>query len=316
MTRRNRNRRSQNQSPVTVPMSVPETSKEPIQLASPAKPPGQVKPTAWNRFKTHAWRITGFYFWLRLALWIAGEDDWLTSLGQHSSQWSISTLASFGYAPTGATHLPLVAKVGWILIITEFNVWQLVGLFFYLFTFPILMLIVIFLNETFQTTRAIAASKGEKPHGLSSPRQSWPLFTIAAFGLLAWYLLYGDAATFRTIIPGVLFSFVLFLLLAYRAFQTAKPSSLADAAILNALETRAVSSVAGMANTLAANLKKPRSELLAALKINSWQKWYLMRTAAFLRGKRGRIESISVLYSNLLSRLYCSAQAPSYFGRW
>src|SRR5713226_3127685 len=98
MTRRNRNRQSPNaaisgrQGPST---SVPAATPQPIPQA---KPTGQVKLSAWKRF-------TGCYFWLRLVLWVAGKDDWLTSLGQRSAQWSISTLASFGYAPTGATHL-------------------------------------------------------------------------------------------------------------------------------------------------------------------------------------------------------------------
>jgi hypothetical protein len=295
MTRRNRNRQTQNKSvggtqasPTSVLEGVPETPHEPVQSLPQDKPARQAKLSGWKRFKRYAWRITGFYFWLRFVLWIAGEDDWLTLLGQRSSQWAISTLASFGYAPTGATHLPLVAKVGWILTVTEFSIGQLIGLFLYLLTFPVIMLFIIFFNEAFETTRANIASKEEKPHGLSSRRQSWPLFTIAAFGLLAWYLLYGDASTFRTIIPGVLFAFILLLLLAYRAFQRAKPASISDAAILNSLERNAAVALTGMTNNLADNLKKPRAELSVTLRVNSLQKWQLIRTAAFLRGKKGK----------------------------
>jgi hypothetical protein len=317
MTRRNRNRQNQNKSvggkqgsPASVSAGVPEQPREPVQPLPQAKPAGQAKLTRWKRFKAYAWRLTGFYFWLRFVLWIAGEDGWLTSLGHSSSQWSISTLASFGYAPTGATHLPTVVKVGWILTVTEFNILQLIGLFLYLLAFPIIMPFIIFFSESFERIRATAASSEVKPHGLSSSRQSWPLFTIAAFGLLAWYLLYGDASTFRTIIPGVLFSFVLFLLLAYRAFQKAKPASLTDASILNSLEGFALSSVTGMTNTLADNLKKPKSELLVALKINSWQKGCLIRTAAFLRGNKGKDRVYIILvFQFALSLLLLGASA-------
>lgn len=268
----------------------------------------------WDRIKKYLWRITGVYCWIVFVSWLFGDDSWLVGTRAFFFRWLMSHLTAVGLAPRSPGRLFFVVKVCWVLVVSEFKFWHVVGLVLYIFSFPFLMLSVYTFRGVLKSAAPYAFAE-QKPPGLGVRRRTWPLVTVSICGLVCWYSLYGDATTVRAAMPGVVFSLCLFLLLGYRAFQRVKPTSFADAFVLNRVESTLLTFVSGMENSFDENMKKPKSAIVGALWTYKWQRKLSVWTGAFLRGKRGRDRvSMIILLEFVFSLLVLGASAVIFWG--
>lgn len=296
--------------PVTATSPVGHTTKEPegntVNVAETQnRPEGLAK-----RLKEIAWRGTGFYVWSRLIIAMFGGDHFVQALNSFLVLHAIAGLASLGFAPVSASHLGVVLKVGWVLVITGFNPLQPVVFVLYLLCFPMLFLFYILFRPSYLEARRTAVQQSAKSGLRPNPSQR-PNVAICGSGLLGWYVLFGDAPTTRSIWVAVTLSGALMILLAYRAFRSATPTSDSDATLLAKIERQALQAI-NNATTLMrkSNEKAPtRLEAHAHRRIYRALRLYFVTLAASMRGKRGRnlISSIIVFYYALSLILLAAA---------
>jgi hypothetical protein len=201
-----------------------------------------------------------------------------------------------------------------VLVICEFKFWHVIGLVFYIFTFPFTMFLVYVFRGVLKSAAPYAFTE-EKRRGLGPGRRTWPLVAASLFGLLCWYALYSESAAFRAVVPGLIFSLYLLLILGYRAFQRVRPTSFADASVLNRVESALLTFPSTIQKTLDENLKKPRSAIVGNLWTYKWERKILIRSGAFFRGKRGRDRiSMILLLEFVVSLLFLGASAVIFWG--
>jgi hypothetical protein len=136
----------------------------------------------------------------------------------------IGFLSSVGFAPVNTALLSTILKIGWVLAISGFKLFEAGGLFLYILTFPIWVpIVVLFKFFTRNQEKEPSKSKPTERGLLQTRRSPSNLFAICASLLLGWFLLYGNSNATRQLIPGVVLAGVFLTLLTYRMFLRVKP---------------------------------------------------------------------------------------------
>ena len=262
------------------------------------------------RLKAFAWRATAIYLWLRfLAGAILGRSILQSAEVAIFSQLT-GFLSGIGFEPVNAAYLPAVLKLGWFFVITGFSPGGMIGFCFYTIFLPIWVPIYYLFRDVADEARA-ETKKSEKP-GLRPKRSHRPLVSISLAALIGWFAVYGASTTKLQIAPGVMFSGVLFLVLAYRSFQRAKPITERDAAGLKSFEQMGLQFVK---HDVEERLKqqewpKKKGDVLLQLKFPRLVEWIYRQVALFLRGKKGRERiSMLVLADYVVALLFLAASA-------
>lgn len=237
-----------------------------------------------KRIKRVAWRATAIYFWARLILGFVGAGPFFDRLAASAAAHIVATLDRFGFAPTGASSFVDVLRAGWVLAITGWRPGQIIGLFFYVLSFPVWYLFY----SLFKDTIAQNASSSEAKAGLRPAQTPRPAVTLFASGLLGWYVLFGDTNERGPIWTAVFLSGLLMISLAYRAFQRARPISHADTTLLPMIEKMAISASTTAQQALEKSKNQKQGEVLGTIKINGWYRNALVYIAVLIRGKGGR----------------------------
>jgi hypothetical protein len=218
-------------------------------------------------------------------------------------------LSRLGFAPINASSLGPVLRVAWVLVITGFSVAQFVGLFAYIVSFPVWFPFYIAFHKEVEAAKVSSSQQGPKT-GLRPSQRRWPTVAWLGCALLAWYILFGDTSSIRQVWIAVFLSGGLLLALAYRAFQRAKPISHADVAVLTRIERFASSTTTTVRNQWEKNKLQKKKDVIGTVKIYSWYLPVLVYQAAFVRGKRGRDRTYSlVVFQYALSLVFLLVSA-------
>lgn len=176
------------------------------------------------RVKSYAWRLTALYVWLKILFVFFGFYTALSQIESSIGGQIIGSLSSVGFAPVNTALLSTILKIGWVLAITGFKLFEAGGLFLYILTFPVWVPIVS-LFKFFTKNQDDEASKPTQTERglLQTKRAPSRLFAMCASLLLGWFLLYGNANTTRQLVPGVVLAGAFLTLLTYRMFLRVKP---------------------------------------------------------------------------------------------
>lgn len=248
-----------------------------------------------KRIKRIAWRTTAGYMWTRLGLVLVGDGHFADRLSSSAISSLVRTLDSLGFVPVSTSHVGWVVGAGWLLAITGYNLWQIALLFFYILSFPLLFLFFVFFGKEIAQVRSASVSPDSEKGGLRPKQHQRPAVALCGSALLGWYLLFGDTTASRPIWIAVVLAGALAGLLAFRAFQRAKPVSHDDTAPLLTLERMATGVINGTQQQWEKNKNQPRRNILITAKINRWQKDVYVHLAYLLRGKRGRDRIYAIL---------------------
>jgi hypothetical protein len=228
--------------------------------------------------KRLAWRLTALYLWLRFAI-----DGLFGGAPLHSAE-KIAVhrltdyLSSVGFAPGNPDYMLPILRFGWVLAITGVNLWGFIGFWIYvLFFIPIALFFLVFQEQ-------VNLEQAPNQEGLNKPQQR-RLLLPSAIGLsLAWFLLYGTSTSTKPIAVGAFFAGIIFVSLAFRAFQRARPLTVKDIAFGSWVERLGVSAVQDK-QRLQATTKSAAS---VNLKFERFHKFLLVGFVYCFRGRRGR----------------------------
>jgi len=257
--------------------------------------------------KRIAWRVTAIYVWLRIISLFFGGDRFLQALTTFIITHAIALLGALGFVTVSGSHFGLVLKVGWVLIVTGFSPVQLAAFFIYLVSFPIWFLFYAFFRKEISQLRV---QQGFKP-GLRPAKVRRPAVALFGSALLGWYALFGNTSSSRASYVAVFLSGVLMILLAYRAFRRAAPTSDSDATVLPNIERQALSVITNVGRLMAKYKEAlpalpERSDIYGNRKIYQGLRYYFVSLAANMRRKR--IYTILVLHY-ALSLIFLDASA-------
>lgn len=227
------------------------------------------------------------FLWTRLTLLLLGDGHFLNRVLSSALSDLVRVLDSLGFVPVSASRVGWVVGAGWVLAITGYNGWQIVLLFFYLLSFPLLFLFYFFFGKETAHLR-ISSGQDTGKTGLRPPDRRRPVLALCGSALLGWFLLFGDTTATRPLWVAVILSGLLTLVLAYHAFQRAKPVSHDDTAPLLAIERLAKGAIKSCNDQWEKHKSQNRSNMLINIKINRWAEATHAFVAWFLRGKRGR----------------------------
>lgn len=189
-------------------------------LALSASTAGARKGWLRRYVKPYAWRFTGVYFWITALDAIFGFYDGVVNL-ERSLLDGLVALGSIGFEPVNANYLDGVIRVLWVLIITAARPRDLLGLSLYVLTFPVwvfgLYLLKLFLRFYSQYKTMESLTQPESYTVQDRPFRPLALCTAL---LGAWFILYGGAAEWQQIVPGIILSGIILLLLALRLTRT------------------------------------------------------------------------------------------------
>jgi len=236
------------------------------------------------RLKRYAWRLTAVYFWLKLvALPLVSDTH---PLSRAAFQAIERLRGSLDLTPPDFNLFSSLLKAGWVLVITEFSFMQIMGLAVYCVTLFLWVPIRLFLGETLPPFRSGATlSCGLRPH----PR-SVPLFPAIGFLLISWTLLYGGTTSTAALLGGTIIAGLGFLVLTYKIIRSARPMDESDAAVLLKIRTGVAQYMkSGIEEDQKfASVKPTRVEAALHSKFNRIPFWMALKTALFLRGRKGK----------------------------
>jgi hypothetical protein len=176
------------------------------------------------RGKAYGWRLTALYVWIKILFVFLGFYSALSQIESSIGGQIIGFLSSVGFAPVNTALLSTILKIGWVLAISGFKLFEAGGLFLYILTFPIWVpIVVLFKFFTRNQEKEPSKSKPTERGLLQTRRSPSNLFAICASLLLGWFLLYGNSNATRQLIPGVVLAGVFLTLLTYRMFLRVKP---------------------------------------------------------------------------------------------
>jgi hypothetical protein len=194
-------------------------------LALSASTAGARKGWLHRYVKPYAWRFTGVYFWITALGAIFGFYDGVVNLERSLLDGLVVALRSIGFKPVNANYLDGVIRVLWVLIITAARPRDLLGLSLYVLTFPVwvfgLYLLKLFLRFYSQYKPMEPLTRPESYTVQDRPFRPLALCTAL---LGAWFILYGGAAEWQQIVPGIILSGIILLLLALRLFSRVRPT--------------------------------------------------------------------------------------------
>lgn len=284
----------------------PSPSKKESDISSPK----QISKESWSgRIKSYAWRLTAAYAWFKILAALLGFYTALNQLESGIISQFISFLSSIGFAPVNTAFLSTVLKVGWVLAITGFNLFEVVGLFIYIVTFPVwvpvLAIFGFFSKDEEDTTESSSVKQGL----IRRKRTRSRLFAICTSLFIGWFLLYGNANTQRQLIPGVVLAGVFLLLLTYRLFLRVKPDKEVNLSPFYWLTRLSLTAGDAQKERLKKEYKK-RNEIRNDKKLVSFNRKLFVRIALLLRGQiaQERI-SMYVLGEYIFSLIIVAASA-------
>lgn len=253
---------------------------------SPASPPGKAAAphvSLIKRSKKLAWRATAAYFWGWLILSVFGVGHLVYAGELRIASMLAGELNLLSFTASSPSHLITVFKVGWVLLVTGYNLLQLAGLFFYVLLLPFWIPLYLFFKDTVAATQS-----SESKAGLRPAEKQRPVVALTASSLLGWYVLFGASNGRGPLWTGVVISGMLLLALSWRAFQRARPVTYDDTVWLVRLEKWG-SGASNYAKTEWEKHKGGRKHTLhGTMKIYRLYKFILIEIATFIRGKRGR----------------------------
>jgi hypothetical protein len=192
-------------------------------------------------------------------------------------------LSSVGFAPVNTSLLSGVLKTSWILIITGFNPFEVLGLFlFYVLAMPFWLTLYLAFRKHWNTGET--AEEAEQ----SRTKTPWKwVFPTTALLFVAWFLLYGNATTKPQLLPGVFLCGLFSLILIYRLLLKPSPNNETKLPVLHWLTVLSYH----IAKSTSDRIKKDntnKSELEAARKINGFIRRLTTRLTYFIKSSLSR----------------------------
>lgn len=250
----------------------------------------QIRESRFKRLKTYSWRLTAGYLWFRVAALLVFGPAPIENFEQNILEHIATFVSSIGFAPVNVSYFGPILKIGWVLIITEFSFFQIVGGVFYVISFPLVAGFLLAISVLLRGSLHRDSDSGNGPTTQESEDTSkrWPYLSICVLMLVAWFLLYGAANTRKQIIPGVILSAWLLLLLVIRAFRRARPYDVFSIQLIkSAMKPGSI-----MGQTWKSDQEKraplTKTSALMAFKIASFLKGFYVRLALFIRGRQGK----------------------------
>lgn len=224
----------------------------------------------------------------------------------------ITFLSSVGFAPVNTTLLSTILKIGWVLTITGFKLFEGAGLLIYTITFPLWAPIVLGFKVFTKNEGSDASTPKATERGLIPTKKS-PSRLFAIFGslLLSWFLLYGNANATRPLIPGVILTAIFLALLTYRMFLRVKPEKEVNVDLppfgwLGKISLAAAS----MQQQRSKKEYKTKSDVQADRKVIDFTRKVFVRITFLLRGQMAQKRmSLYVLGEYLFSLIMVAASA-------
>jgi hypothetical protein len=196
----------------------------------------------------------------------------------------ISFLSRVGFAPVNASLLGPVVRVGWVLAITEFSIFQLIGLAIYILTGPFIAFFAILFRKAL---RANALNPAVKQDGPTAQKGRSAQFAVLS-ALAAWFLLYGASARPLPILLGISVTGVLLAMRLYAALSYAQPSEVAKNVEPGFWLKFALSSADTEAKKLKEGGFKTALEVHMARSMQELWRYFVARVLLFFRGGRGQ----------------------------
>jgi hypothetical protein len=281
-----------------------------ISTAARTLGPSAPRKTITARLKSWAWRCTASYVWLHWLLFILVDADVIRGLEGKTTAHVVDVLSSFGFAPVNADYLPRVLRWVWVLLITGFSPLQVaLGLPLYIVSFPLTTLAYLLFRKVLKVAQSNPPPQSRP--GLRPKRSDVPLATLASCLLLGWLILYGSSSSRRPILVGLALSGVLFVTLAYQAFERVGPSEETDTAVLGDWASRGLQTVANLSQKAVSAPPKTKLEVASALRVNGllFEKPYRCATF-FFRGNRGKGRvALIILAEYVVSLLFLAVSA-------
>lgn len=228
--------------------------------------------------KRVAWRLTALYLWLRFAI-----DGLFSGAPLHTAEKEAvhrltNYLSTIGFAPGNPEYMLPILRYGWPLAITGVNLWEFLGFWIYvLFFIPLILFVFTFRDQVNQQPTP-------SQEGLSKPQQRRWILPTAIGLLVAWFLLYGTSTSTKQIAVGASFSGIIFLSLAFRAFQRARPLTGKDISFGAWVERLGASGV----NDKQRLKPETKSAANVHLKFERFYKFVLVGFVYCFRGRRRR----------------------------
>jgi hypothetical protein len=272
--------------------------------------------TFGGRIKAYAWRITVVYLWIKILSAFLGFYASLGKLESSLIGQFIDSLSAIGFAPVNIALLSSVLKIGWILAITGFKLYEVLGLVIYIITFPVwapvVTLFLFFVKKEKETPTASTTKRGLVQTHKS--RSKW--FVIFTSLLLAWFLLYGNANTTKQLLPGVILSGIFLILLVYRLFLRVKPEEDVNVNLPPFGWLSKLSLVAASAQRQRSEKQyKKKEEVQTDKKVLQFTRQILIRITVLLRRTNAqRRISLYVLGEYLFSLITVAAGAIFFWG--
>lgn len=177
----------------------------------------------FKRLKKWSWRLTGLYVTAVLVGLLFGFAQDVIALPRLTA-WRIADfLGLLGFSPTDRTYLTPVARILWILLITGFRFWQVIGLLFYCLFFWLILGFYLVTRFTKKKTPKSAAATQPKERA-SRWRRLQALWrvrirAILTCFLMAWFLLYGSTTDRRVLGLAVVAAFLLLISVIWSALR-------------------------------------------------------------------------------------------------
>jgi hypothetical protein len=284
---------------VTSPAAVAISSTPPALPSATARAKGARRQNLLKQLKRSTWRLTALYLWLKFVVDGVSSRAPFHSAEEATVRHLTSYLSSVGFTPGNPDYVLPLLKFGWLLTITGMSLWQFAGWWIYLAIYP---LSILFFYVFYEQLRGGQVPPSE---GLSKP-QGKAILPIALGLSVAWFLLFGTSTSSKPILVGAFLTALIFLSLAVRAFQRARPVTEKDIEFGTWVQKLGMSAVADKTRL------KPENKGAAAvhLKFERFHKGLLLWFVYCFRGRRGRDRMamyILVEYVVFLMLLACSA---------
>jgi hypothetical protein len=287
-----------------------KSAKEVPALPIAASSQTRQRKTAKKALKSWAWRLTATVIWLQWLSFLLTGKNVFEGTQRNIVSKAVSFLSAIGFAPVNADYLPRALKFAWVLLITGFSPSQfLVGLPLYITVFPFTVGGYLVFHEALEAAPRGAEANGRA--GLRPKVTGFPLTAIATSSLLVWLVLYGGSLSRGPTLVGWVLSGILFLTLAYRAFQRATPVDETDTAVFGMLAVKGhEAAMQAIQNVMQA---PPTTKMAAISAMRVQQLIYInlfRRITIFFRGRRGRDRvAVVILLEYVVSLVFLAGSA-------
>lgn len=277
----------------------------------PKKNGAEQKKTFRARLKSYFWRLTASYLWLYLIVMHIGHQSWVVGFKSELLRQVVTGLSSIGFAPVNEVYLPTVFKIGWLILITAFNPFELfLGFWLYAFIgFPCLVIWsvgsrlwrLIFRGKKTKVETVIEQAKEEtksnstKKSGKGLRRPKWrsrfQVYTLSFLALLAWFLLFGGATSRGPLVLGAVITGWVFWLSMMRLFGLAKITTESPTALHNMLR-KASGTLFRIAEGTIKNPFTNQQDLDTSIRMHKFIRWVTIRLARIIRSAKDKVPGL------------------------